>query len=383
MHPWSVSISKFLPLCLMAAVAVPWTVRGDPTNEQQYWLELINQARRDPAGELSRLVNYDSPTTFASPASNDSDIAQALNFFGVSAADLAAQWTTLTAAPPVAWSNALANSAQSYSQLMVSSDQQSHTLDGLSYDQRVAAGGYSLNYLDVGENLYANSKSVNYAHAGFLIDWGDSDSNPNNGFGNGIQGDLGHRLNTFDPAFKEIGIGIVRTGIPGGNVNAIGPDVITQHLANQFRDVNGVLVVDAILTGVVYEDAILANHFYTPGEGIAGAAVQVFDDVTNDLLFATATNSAGGYNIDLLGVTDGQRLRIEVPGFGLDRQYVTVSSETIDPSVYGEEVQWSPNLYAGFVVAPEPGGAAALLLAGLILTCRRRRFCFDKGRCFR
>ncbi|MDB6116583.1 MAG: hypothetical protein JWO08_364 [Verrucomicrobiaceae bacterium] len=376
-------MSKFLPFCLAAVAIGPWTLRADPTNEQQYWLELINQARRDPVGELSRLVDYDSPTTFASPASNNSDIAQALDFFGVSASDLAAQWSTLTAAPPLAWSNALANSAQSYSQLMVSSDQQSHTLDGLSYDQRVAAGGYSLNYLDVGENLYANSKSVAYAHAGFLIDWGDSDSNPNNGFGNGIQGDLGHRLNLYEAAFKEIGLGIVRTGIPGGNVNAIGPDVITQHLANQFREVNGELVVDAILTGVVYADAILANHFYTPGEGLGGVAVRVFDDVTNDLLFATATNSAGGFNIDLLGVTDGQQLRIEVPGFGVDRQYFTVNSYTTDPLVYGEEVKFFDNLYAGFVVAPEPSGAAMLLLAGLILRCRRRRFCFDKGRCFR
>ncbi|MDB6139200.1 MAG: hypothetical protein JWO94_2272 [Verrucomicrobiaceae bacterium] len=361
-------------LCLLGGLG---RLRADPTDEQQYWLELINQARRDPAGELARLVNYDTPTTFASPASNDTDIAAALSFFGVSASDLAGQWSTLTAAPPLAWNNNLADSAASYSQVMVTMDQQAHNLGGLTLDQRTTNAGYSANYADLGENLYAAAKGVNYAHAGFLIDWGDSDSNPNNGFGNGLQADLGHRTITFDPVFKEVGIGIVKSGIPAGNVAAVGPYVVTQHFGNQFHVVNGRYVFDAILTGVVYADNVLANHFYTPGEGIGGAAVQVFDDVTNQLLFAGATNSAGGYNIDLAGVTDGEQLRIELPGFGVDRQYVTI---TTDPSVYaGDPVTFYNNVYAGFIVAPEPGGMAALVLSGLILGCRRRRFCFDKG----
>lgn len=382
----SVSLSQVVQrtfwLCLLWAAGLPCTGRADPTNEQQYWLELINQARRDPAGELGRLVNYDSPTTFASPASNDSDIATALNFFGVNAADLAAQWSTLTAAPPLAWSNALATSATAYSQLMVNMDQQAHNLGGQTLDQNATNAGYG-NYLDLADNLYAAARSVDYAHAGFLIDWGDSDSNPGNGFGNGIQAGASHREVMFDPAFKEIGIGIVKTGIPAGNVNATGPYVVTQHLGNQFRQVGQDFVSDAILTGVVFADNVLVNHFYTPGEGLGGVAVRVFDDATNTLLFAGATNDAGGYNIDLQGVTDGEVLRIEVPGFGVDRQYVTVTSHTTDPSVYGDPVTFYDNLYAGFVVAPEPGGAALLLLSGLIFGCRRRRFCFDKGRCFR
>ena len=361
-------------LCLLCALVMPWVAKADPTDEEQYWLELLNQARRDPAGELARLVNYDTPTTFASPASNDSDIAAALNFFGVSAADLAAQWSALVAAPPLAWSNGLANSAQTYSQLMVTMDQQAHGLDGLTLDQRTTNGGYSANYLDLGENLYAAARSVNYAHAGFLIDWG-----PNASLGNGIQPGTPHRQISFDPAFKEIGIGIVTTGIPPGNVNAIGPYVVTQHFGNQFRQVGTQYISDAILTGVVYSDNVRPDHFYTPGEGISGAAVQVFDDTSNTLLYSGATNSAGGYNIDLANVTAGEKLRVEVPGFGVDRQYLTVTSNTTDPSVYGVPVTFYDNLYAGFVVAPEPGGAVTLVLAGLILGCRRRRFCFDKG----
>lgn len=370
---------QVLPWLMLGLAGMPLAGRADPTAEQQYWLELINQARMDPAGELGRLVNYDTPTTFGSPPSYDSDIASALNFFGVSAADLASQWSTLTAAAPLAWSNSLASSAQTYSQLMVSTDQQSHTLDGFSYEQRVMNAGYSANWLQVGENLYAAAKSVNYAHAGFLIDWGDSDNNPNNGFGNGIQSDLGHRVNTMDPNFKEVGIGIVKSGIPAGNVNAIGPYVVTQHFASQFRVVSGKLVSDAILTGVVYDDNVLVNHFYTPGEGIEGAAIQVFDDATNTLLFSGATNTAGGYNIDLAGVTDGEVLRVEVPGYGVGRQYLTVTSSTTDPSLYGAPVTIYDNLYAGFALTPEPGGMLLLGCGAVILGCRRRRFCFDKG----
>src|SRR3569623_2210447 len=134
---------QVLPWLMLGLAGMPMPGRADPTAEQQYWLELINQARMDPAGELGRLVNYDTPTTFGSPPSYDSDIASALNFFGVSASDLAAQWSTLTAAPPLAWNNSLASSAQTYSQLLVTADQQSHTLDGFSYEQREKNAGYS------------------------------------------------------------------------------------------------------------------------------------------------------------------------------------------------------------------------------------------------
>lgn len=365
-------------LCFAVVVGAPWRLRADPTAEQQYWLELINQARLDPAGELGRLVNYSSPTTFGSPASNDSDIATALAYFGVSAADLASQWSTLKAAPALAWNDNLASSATTYSQVMVNLDQQAHGLGGITLQQRTTAAGYGGNYLDLGENLYAASRSVIYGHAGFLIDWGDSDSDPNNGFGNGIQANTLHRAISFDPAFKEIGIGIVKN-IPPSNTTAIGPYVVTQHLGNQFRISGGKYISDAILTGVVFEDNVLGNHFYTPGEGIAGAAVQVFDDATNTLLFTGATNSAGGYNIPLQGVTDGEVLRIDVPGYGLDRQKVTITSYTSDPTVYGIPVTFYNNPYAGFMVTPEPGGWVMIVAAGGFFAFKRRRFCFDKG----
>ncbi len=364
------TIKLSLGLCLLAGLGLPLVSRADPTAEQQYYLELLNQARMDPAGELGRLVNYDTPTTFADPASNDADVAAALAYFGVSAADLASQWATLAAAPPLAWNDNLATAATTYSNVMIAQDQQAHNLDGLTLDQRDINAGYGSNYLDLGENLYAAAASVNYANAGFLIDWGPT--------ADGIQTGAAHRQTSFDPAFKEIGIGLVTTGIPAGNVNAIGPYVVTQELGNQFRIVGGNYISDAILTGVLYVDNVIRDNFYTPGEGLAGQPILVFDKATHNLLFSGTTNTAGGFNIDLQGVTAGEQLLISAPGSGLPDQTDTVTSYTTDASVYGAPVTFFPNIYAGFEEVPEPGSAVLIVAGGLILACGRRRFCFDK-----
>ena len=45
-----------VPLLTLGMLAVA-PVHADPTAEQQYWLEVLNRARLDPAGELERLVH--------------------------------------------------------------------------------------------------------------------------------------------------------------------------------------------------------------------------------------------------------------------------------------------------------------------------------------
>lgn len=366
--------ARCLVSLLIAGTLVGVPAWADPTAEQQYWLELLNRARRDPAGELERLVNYSSPTTFAPTKSDDTDVINALNFFNVNASALATQWASLVPAPALAWNDSLANTAHTYSQLMVTEDQQSHTLDGLTeleLNQRVEAGGYSADYLDVGENLFTASKSAFYGHAAFLIDWGDEDSNPGNGYGTGIQSPASHRDVSLDPAFKEIGIGIVSSGIPGSNQIATGPQVVTQHLANHFRMSGSDFVVDSILTGVVYSDALLGDDFYTPGEGISGTVIEVYDDGTNSLLFTGLTNTAGGFNIAMPGAVIGDVLRIAAPGTGLGDQFITLTGYTTDGSVYGVPVTFFDNAYASFQLAPEP--STLMLCCGLGVLSRRRR----------
>ncbi len=359
--------------CVLGALMLLWAqgnVRGgDPTVEQQYWLELTNRFRSDPQAELEKLVNFSAPGVWGSPKSDDAYIANALNYFGTSATDLTIQFASLIAAPPVAWNSALNVSATTYSDLMVSNDQQSHTLDGLGLDQRIQNGGYSANWLEVGENLFASTQTITHGHGGFVIDWGDGNGAAG-GFGNGIQNPAGHRDALVDPAFKEMGVGFQSIAIPGGNVNAIGPYVVTQHFATQFRFDGVSYVADAILTGSVYQDTIAADAFYTPGEGLAGVAVNVYNDTTGILVASGFSNNAGGFNVSLAGLTDAVVYRVEAPDTALPAQTFSLTAHTED---YGAPVIFYDNVYSSFMMVPEPGSLLLCLAAGMLLLRTRSR----------
>jgi len=342
---------------------------AEPTAEQQYWLELTNRFRSDPQSELQKLVNFSAPGVWGTPKSSDAYIANALNFFGTSATDLAIQFPTLVAAPPVAWSSALNASATTYSNRMVSNDQQSHTLDGLSLDQRVQSGGYSANWLEVGENLFASTNTIIHGHAGFVIDWGDGNG-ALAGYGNGIQNPAGHREVLLNSVYKEMGIGFQSITIPGTNVDAIGPYVVTQHLATHFRFDGANYFADAILTGTVYQDTIAADAFYTPGEGLAGETVNVYNDTTGILVASGFSNSAGGFNIPLTGLTDGVVYRVEAPDTGLAAQTFTLNQHVEN---YGASVIFYDNVHASFMMVPEPGSLLLCLAAGMLMLRNRTR----------
>lgn len=332
-------------------------------------LELTNRFRSDPQGELARLVNFSSPGVWAGTKSNDPDIAFALNFFGTSASDLATQFSSLVAAPPLAWSSALNVSATNYSNLMVNADQQSHTLDGLSLDQRIMNGGYSANWLNAGENLFASAQSPFHTHGAFVIDWGDGNG-ATAGYGNGIQNPAGHRDLLMNPSMKEIGIGFQNIAIPGSNVTAIGPYVVTEHLASQFRFDGTNYISDAILTGSVFQDTIQADAFYTPGEGLTGEAINVYNDTTGILVASGFSNSAGGFNIVLTGLTNGTVYRVEAPDTGLSAKTFSLTEHTDD---YGVPVLVYDNVYESFAVVPEPGSLLLCLVAGVSLLGFRSR----------
>jgi hypothetical protein len=156
----------------------------------------------------------------------------------------------------------------------------------------------------------------------------------------------------------------------------VGPQIVSEHYGNTVRLVSGNYVSDAILTGVVFQDSILGDAFYTPGEGLGGLAVQVYDDTLNALLYTGSTNSAGGFNIPLLGAEGGDRLRVEVPATGLPGSVLTLSSRVLnygDGSGGSVPVIFQDNAYASFMMVPEPSGVA--LLAGALgsMLLRRRR----------
>ncbi|MES2597826.1 MAG: CAP domain-containing protein [Verrucomicrobiota bacterium] len=353
----------------LLAFGMPLSVKADPTAEQQYMLELVNRLRMDPTAELDKLVNMSSPGVWDSPKSDHVTVAAALEYYGVSASALASQWGSLTVAPPLAWNDSLAAASTTYSNLMITQDQQDHFLDGLSVGQRIVNAGYSANWGDSAQALFATAADGMHAHSALAIDWG-----PDGGSGTGIQPGATHRAALMDPLYKEIGIGFQTIIIPITNGEVTGPVVLTEHLANVRRD-NGVTIVsDAILTGSIFDDSVLGDNFYTPGEGVSGVLIFVYDNTNGNLVASGQTNSAGGYNITLTGLTDGTEYRVEAPGTGQGAQTFTLNTwqENYGTVVDPEWTTFYDNVYASFVAVPEPGSAGLLLLSLMLLSRRRR-----------
>lgn len=333
-------------------------------------LELVNRLRMSPADELEKMVNMSSPGVWGSPMSDDPLVAAALSFYQVSASALASQWGNLVAAPPVAWNDSLAAAGSLYSDLMISLDQQAHGLGGVSLSQRLVNAGYSANWGDVAQLLFATAGGLNHAHAALAIDWG-----PDGGSGTGIQAGASHRAALMDPLFKEFGIGFQTVAIPLGNVSVTGDLVITEHMANTVRS-NGIgLVSDAILTGSVINDSVLADAFYTPGEGLADVLVFVYDNSNGALVASGQTNSAGGFNISLAGLSEGVTYRVEAPETGQAALLFSLSSwqENYGTPTSPDWVTFYDNVYASFIAVPEPGSLGLMLVALLFLP--RSRSC--------
>ncbi len=131
----------------------------------------------NPSGELGILVNSLNPIS-----SPDPDVNRVLNFFNVDGNLLASQWSSLTPAPPLAWSEELHDAASGHGQQIIAWDRQSHQLPGEQpLGQRIANAGYN-NVSGYAENIFAFSESVFYGHAGLAIllrsrcanDWDDS-----------------------------------------------------------------------------------------------------------------------------------------------------------------------------------------------------------------
>jgi hypothetical protein len=251
---------------------------------------------------------------------------------------------------------------------MVTMDTQAHGLGGQTLGQRIVAAGYSADWGDAGQLLFGMAQDVTHAHAAFAIDWG-----PDGGSGTGLQPGVTHRTALMEPLFKEIGIGFQTLAIPLGNTAVTGPVVLTQHLANQLRWDGVRFVSDAILTGSIIDDSVLADGFYTPGEGVAGVAIYIYDDTTGDLVASGQTYGAGGFSISLAGLSEGTLYRVEAPETGQAGQTFTLQSwqENYGTPSSPEWVTFYENVYASFVTVPEPGSAWLALLALLFAAQRR------------
>lgn len=238
---------------------------GDPTNDEQYMLEMINRARANPAAEGIRLM--DTP---------DGAVQQAYSYWQINKTSTKAAFATYPQRPPLTFHPALIAAARAHTADMVQNNFQGHTgSDGSSLTDRYQRVSYQSQGM-YGENVAAYSNSVWYGHCGLNVDWG-----PQN------QIDLGHRKNIMNFEnynYTEIGIGI--TVVAGGGIPNVGPYVITQDFG--LRSVRYVV-------GVVFEDKN-KNQEYDPGEGLAGVRVQ-----PSSGSYHAVTSSSGGYAFPYTG----------------------------------------------------------------------------------
>lgn len=244
------------------------------SGQEQYLLELTNEARLDPLANAARYIASYDPLTARQP-----DIQSAADYFGVSGPDLLAAYTALTPAQPLAWNDSLAVASRQHDQAMIAADEQSHQLSGeLVFTSRDADAGYAFTNR-AAENVYAYAHDGLYAQAGFMIDWGNSEP--------------GHRDNIMDPALREVGIGIVaNTNTDAG----FGPQVVTEDFGSHGTS-------GSFLLGVAYTDSD-HDDFYSVGEGVAGLTVSVAGasaTSSDSGGYALSTNATGHQTVTLTG----------------------------------------------------------------------------------
>ncbi len=203
---------------------------GSPTDEEQLFVEYINRARADAIAESVRLANTTDPDVVSAIASWVVDLPQMLSQFTVLEQHL----------PPLSINSILTDVSRLHTQDMFDNAFQGHISSssppapfnsGDELSDRVDHFP-AYNYTALAENVYSNSRSVFYGHAGFEIDWGAGPY--------GMQDPPGHRYNIHqyaeppDPPFefREIGVGVV-LGTNTVDSSTVGPMLVTQNFGNQ------------------------------------------------------------------------------------------------------------------------------------------------------
>lgn len=234
---------------------------GSPTNEEQYYLELMNRARANPVAEAARLAT-----------TTDSAVRQSYTYFGVDLALMQTQFAAFSPLPPLSMNSALLDAARGHSQNMLQNNYQGHSGPDGVLSARIAAYLSGANGFSYGENVYSYAKSVFYGHAGFEVDWGGSAAT------GGMQSPAGHRLNIHGN-YREVGVGVVL-----GSNGSVGPQLVTQDFGLRYD-------TPPLITGVVYRD-FNGNNFYDPGEGIGAVTVSVAGSS-----YYAVTAASGGYTV--------------------------------------------------------------------------------------
>jgi hypothetical protein len=228
---------------------------SDMTPQEQLMLELINRARMDPTGEAKR--------------------------FGISLNEGVANGDKISKAAKevLAGNDDLITAARDHSEWMNDNDQFSHDEGNKDPGDRMTDAGYvfSGNWT-WGENIAARfeSRNINDALATELIVQSHADLFIDKNYPG-----RGHRTNILSEDFQEIGVGqhVGQFRMDGTNWNS---SMVTQDFARSGDKV--------FITGVVYDDTVMNDDFFSVGEEVAGLGI-------NGGGVADTTGSGGGYEL--------------------------------------------------------------------------------------
>ncbi|MDX1953551.1 MAG: carboxypeptidase regulatory-like domain-containing protein [Verrucomicrobiota bacterium] len=271
---------------------------GNPTPEEQFFLELINRARTNATEEAIRYITTTHPLIIA-----------AIGQFGVNTNVMLQQFSTNPPAQPLAFNAALTAAARAHTMDMFTNQFQGHvSVNGNTLSTRVVNAGYA-GFSRLGENVYAFARDVEHGHAGFEVDWGSAQ----NGAVDGMQSPPGHRNSIHNVNFREIGIGVHLGSNPHPTpTKNVGPLLVTQDFGAKQSNT-------PFITGVAYYDRN-GNNFYDPGEGIGGVNVEVEGSA-----FYAITTASGGYTVPI--TTNGSYLvTFSGAGFSSVQRSVSVSN---------------------------------------------------------
>ncbi len=269
---------------------------GEPTECEQYMLELINLARADGVEEATRnsLAGglQEGPPTVAGQA-----------------------WTIDDMVQPLAWNKSLKTAALAHATALNAADQffaggNPHSFGGTTPSDRIAAAGYvsgsysgpttPSGFRPGGENISERVKSPVSGYSDNELSAAVFDSHVGLFNDTTVPG-RGHRNTMMLGAFKEFGVGIsvgtdssFNPGNPPPNWDSI---YIVQEYGIPLAGIN-------FVTGVVYQDLDLSltnpseRLGYSAGEGLGGVTISAVPAGGGTAL-TTTTFASGGYSLQL------------------------------------------------------------------------------------
>lgn len=268
---------------------------GNPTNEQQYMLELINRARANGGAEAARLQGWQSDPSNPVFSGGLQEGPPSIN---------GQSFTIANSAQPLSWNSFLLNCAQARAQFLNDNDQfftgtNPHTFGGTDPEQRINAAGYPMNlgaeyngpttpggFFPGPENVAENESIGSGPFTGARLITTILQQH-NDLFTDTTVPGRGHRMSMMLTYWREIGI-----GISAGTDNNQSQTWDSLYTVQNFGKVAN---STPFITGVVYRDTN-GNGFYDPGEGIGGVRV----DVAGANFFAISSSS-GGYSVPVPG----------------------------------------------------------------------------------